>query len=264
MPPPGDNRNSLASNEEWKAWGETDPLYGVATTPGRAKTAANAWTDETFYEVGANDWELFHRKWAQYGFNPGTCVEIGCGAGRMTVHLAKTFAHVDGVDVSPGMVEYARPRMPPNVALHVTSGLDIPLDSDSADAVFSTHVMQHLANTSAAASYLREMHRVLHPGGTVMIHLPVIAWPWGSLLGLHKLTHRLKESLDRLRARFLRMKFRRGWLAEPPMQIVWYELGWLYWTVHHAGFEDIEIRILLGGSAMALQHPFLFARKKSA
>jgi hypothetical protein len=48
--------NSLASNEDWKAWGELDPLTGVAIIRERAKHGANPWTDESFYEVGAIDW----------------------------------------------------------------------------------------------------------------------------------------------------------------------------------------------------------------
>jgi hypothetical protein len=51
---------SLASNEDWKAWGKLDLLYGVATIRERAKHGANpwtnSWTDESFYEVVAIDW----------------------------------------------------------------------------------------------------------------------------------------------------------------------------------------------------------------
>jgi SAM-dependent methyltransferase len=112
-------RKSLASNEEWRAWGKLDPLYGVATIPGHAKNAANPWTDESFYEIGAIDWNLFRCKWEHYGVSPGTCVEIGCGAGRLTAHLARYFRYVHGLDVSVGMIEYARPRMPANVSLHL-------------------------------------------------------------------------------------------------------------------------------------------------
>lgn len=254
--------DSLPSNEEWKAWGKVDPLYGVATKAGRTREGSNPWTDEGFYKLGAVDWDLFRVKWEQYGVNAGTCVEIGCGAGRMTVHLARYFARVHGMDVSAGMVDYARTRVPSNVTLHVTDGLDLPVPDNSADAVFSTHVLQHLSSTAAAALYFRHMHRILRPGGTIMVHIPVIAWPWGSLLGLHKLAHRAKERLDGWRARLLRFKFRRGLTSEPPMQITWYEIGWLYLTLQRLGFEEIEIRILFGGSSMALQHPFVFARKR--
>jgi ubiquinone/menaquinone biosynthesis C-methylase UbiE len=255
---------SLPSNEEWKAWGNLDPLYGVATLPERAKNGANPWNDEAFYDVGAIDWQLFRSKWEQYGVSRGTCVEIGCGAGRLTTHLAQYFQSVHGVDVSAGMIEYARAHVPSNVFLHVTGGMEIPLPDGAANAVFSTHVLQHLSSHDAAVNYMREMHRVLVPGGTVMLHVPLIVWPWGSFHGVHELVHRLKCKLDGCYAQLKRYAFRLGFTNHPPMQVVWYELTWLYLSLEQAGFKDVEIRILLGGSKMAVQHPFVFATKKSS
>jgi ubiquinone/menaquinone biosynthesis C-methylase UbiE len=252
---------SLASNEEWKAWGKFDPLYGVATIPGHAKHGADPWTDESFYEIGAVDWNLFRAKWEQYGVKPGVCVEIGCGAGRLTAHLALYFQCVHGLDVSAGMIEYARPRMPANVSLHTTGGRDIPLPDGSAEAVFSTHVLQHLPDTNAAAAYFREMSRVLLPGGTIMLHVPLIVWPHGTFRGMHKLVHRLKSRVDFCRAQLGRYAFRLGFTDAPPMQVISYELTWLYLRLAESGFHDIEIRVLVGGSRMAAQHPFVFARK---
>src|SRR6266852_5932102 len=208
MKPEANKTKSLASNEEWKAWGNSDPLYGVATLGDRAKEGASPWTDESFYELGAIDWDLFRSKWEQYGLKAGTCVEIGCGAGRLTVHLAQYFQVVHGVDVSAGMIDYARGRVPSNVSFHLTGGLDIPLPDSSADAIFSTHVLQHLSSTAAASVYFRQMHRVLLPGGSIMVHVPIIAWPWGSLLGVHKLAHKAKVLLDGCHAHLGRYGFR--------------------------------------------------------
>src|SRR3954465_420863 len=53
----------------------------------------------------------------------GTCVEVGCGPGRMTAALAERFDRVVAVDVSPAMVERARASVPdPNVVFRVVSG----------------------------------------------------------------------------------------------------------------------------------------------
>ena len=38
----------------------------------------------------------------------GTCVEVGCGPGRMTGQLAERFGRVIAVDVSPAMLDLAR------------------------------------------------------------------------------------------------------------------------------------------------------------
>ena len=260
----GAKKNILASNEEWVAWGELDPLYGVATKREHAQTGPNPWTDDRFYRLGASDWDGFRSKWEQYGLRPGTCVEIGCGAGRMTAHLARYFHTVHGLDVSEGMIDYARPRMPDNVSLHRTAGLEIPMPDGSADAIFSTHVLQHLSSPEAAAAYFQEMHRVLAPRGSIMIHVPIIAWPWGSLLGLHELVHRAKRTLDSWHAQVGRHAFRLGLAKTPPMQVIWYEVPWLYQTLEGLGFCDIEIRILFAASEMAVQHPFVFATRPAS
>jgi len=255
---------SPASNQEWQAWGKLDPLYGVATLPERAKNETNPWTDESFYPLGAADWKRFHPKWRQYGLKSGACIEIGCGAGRMTVHMASDFDVVHAVDISAEMIEYARLRAPANVVFHVGSGTGIPLPADSADGVFSTHVLQHLSSPAAASAYFGEMYRVLKPGGSIMIHLPVIAWPGGSLMRIHHFIHRAKCLLDGGRVALRRYMFRRALIRTPPMQVIWYEVSWVYHTLERLGFGDVEIRTLFGGSKMAVQHPFVFARKAGA
>ena len=253
---------SPASNEEWQAWGKLDPLYAVASIDEHAKGGQDPWTEGSFYQIGAVDWDFFRPNWDQYGLAPGTCVEIGCGAGRLTAQLSRYFQAVHGLDVSASMIEYARAHVPSNISFHVTGGLDIPLPDDSADAIFSTHVLQHLPNTAAGAAYMREMYRVLRPGGTVMLHVPLIVWPWGSLLGIHKLVHTLKVALDTCRTQLGRYAFRFGLTKKPPMHVIWFEISWLYSTLRQLSFQDVEIRVLLGRSKMAVQHPFVFARKK--
>ncbi len=253
---------SLPSNEEWQAWAKLDPLYAVATIHERAKSGGNPWTEASFYQIGAIDWDLFRASWEQYGLSRGTCVEIGCGAGRLTAQLARYFHSVHGLDVSAGMIEYARAHVPSNVSFHVTGGLDIPLPDNSADAIFSAHVLQHLPGTAAVAAYLREMYRVLRADGSAMLHVPLVVWPWGSLHGIHQLVHTLKVFVDSCRTQLGRWAFRFALTRTPPMHVIWCELSWLYLTLQQLGFQDIEIRVLLGGSKMAVQHPFVFARKK--
>src|SRR3954464_13616393 len=53
----------------------------------------------------------------------GTCVEVGCGPGRVAATLAERFDRVVAVDVSPAMVERARASVvDPNVDFRVVSG----------------------------------------------------------------------------------------------------------------------------------------------
>src|SRR5688500_1524383 len=97
-----------ASNIEWKAWAQKDPLYAVATCPERNKEGAAPWSDEEFYALGKSDWEDCRGRWELYGLERDSCAEIGCGAGRITLHMARYFSAVHALDISEDMLNYAR------------------------------------------------------------------------------------------------------------------------------------------------------------
>ena len=132
---------SIESNKEWEKWGGIDPLYSVAGWEGREKHGENPWTDEDFYSLGQSDWDDFAEKWERYGVDNNSCLEIGCGAGRITLHLSKYFKSIYAIDVSKEMIDYARKRINnPRVHFYLTDGVTIPLSDNQVSAVFSTHV----------------------------------------------------------------------------------------------------------------------------
>ena len=106
----------------------------------------------------------------------GTCVEVGCGPGRMTAALAERFDHVVAVDVSPAMVERAREAVPdPRVEFKVVSGDRLDgVASGGADALVCYLVLQHLPKRESVVTYLSEFARVLAPDGEALIQLPVL------------------------------------------------------------------------------------------
>jgi SAM-dependent methyltransferase len=106
----------------------------------------------------------------------GTCVEVGCGPGRMTAALAERFDRVVAVDVSPAMVERARASVPDaNVEFRVVSGERLDgVESGVADAVVCYLVLQHLPSRSAVIAYIAEFARVLVAAGEAFVQLPVL------------------------------------------------------------------------------------------
>jgi SAM-dependent methyltransferase len=106
----------------------------------------------------------------------GTCVEVGCGPGRMTGALAERFDRVFAVDVSTEMLDRARAATErSNVEFLLVSGdrLDAVAEG-GADTVVCYLVLQHLPSRRHVLTYLREFARVLAPGGRAFVQLPVL------------------------------------------------------------------------------------------
>jgi SAM-dependent methyltransferase len=120
----------------------------------------------------------------------GTCVEIGCGPGRMTGLLAARFDRVVAVDVSPVMLERAAREVDAsNVEFRHVSGSRLDsVDDGVADVVVCYLVLQHLPGRSLVTGYLSEIGRVLAREGTAFVQLPVLSGirgrAWRALRGI--------------------------------------------------------------------------------
>lgn len=123
-------------------------------------------------------------------------VEIGCGVGRLTRALAGHAAHVTAVDVSAEMLARARQLNPDldNVTWMHGDGRSLAgVADETADGCFSHVVFQHLPTPELTLGYVREMGRVLRPGGWTAfgvstdptVHRPRrrIRWRVSALLG---------------------------------------------------------------------------------
>jgi SAM-dependent methyltransferase len=106
----------------------------------------------------------------------GTCVEVGCGPGRMTKFLAERFDHVIAVDVSPAMLMQARTRVTADhVEFRLVAGDRLDgIENDIADVVVCYLVLQHLPDRNVIARYFAEFARVLKPAGEAYVQLPVL------------------------------------------------------------------------------------------
>lgn len=95
-------------------------------------------------------------------------VEIGCGIGRMTRAIAERAAWVTGIDVSSEMVERGRRALADldNVQIMLGNGYDLgDMPDASADIAYSLIVFQHIPDPAITCGYIREIGRVLRPGG---------------------------------------------------------------------------------------------------
>jgi len=100
----------------------------------------------------------------------GCYLEIGAGDCALVSKVASESEHAVAVDVSQEILD--RAKTPPNVtkALSV-DGVQLPVARDSVDLAYSHQLMEHLHPEDAEAQ-LRELHRVLKPGGAYVCVTP--------------------------------------------------------------------------------------------
>jgi ubiquinone/menaquinone biosynthesis C-methylase UbiE len=108
------------------------------------------------------------------GIQPGeTVLELGPGPGAFTVAAAQRVGpagRLIAVDLQPEMIARVEARVREaglaQVETHVGSALALPLPDASVDRAFMVTVLPEIPDPVAA---LREVHRVLRPGGLVSI-----------------------------------------------------------------------------------------------
>lgn len=234
-------------------WGDEDPFFGVASWAGRDRNGSNPWTPREFYALGASDWRHFRAVWWQYGVTPRTCIEIGCGAGRLTKAMAGDFDRIVGIDVSDGMLRVAREHIhDPTIEFRFSGGADLPAANGTVDGVFSTHVFQHFDSLDLARDNFIEIARVLRPGGSAMIHLPMYEFPPG-FERLERLVA-ARHHVSGIRAEIRRRK------GQMLMRGLSYNRVWLQRVLPPLGFIDVETRTFATSSNQGI-HPFVLMRR---
>jgi len=173
--------------DSWEKKAQEDPYRFI-------DSSKEKWDKKDYYNKGEkeafNHVILFlkEKTLAQPILKKMKVLEIGCGTGRLSVALAKHFAFVDGIDISQKMIEIAQKdnKDIPNLKFYVNNGLDLSYFSNNTyDFIFSFLVFQHIPRKSIVFSYLKEIYRVLKPGGFMKIqvrgyppHLPLGLASW--------------------------------------------------------------------------------------
>jgi 2-polyprenyl-6-hydroxyphenyl methylase/3-demethylubiquinone-9 3-methyltransferase len=102
-------------------------------------------------------------------------LDVGCGDGDFMFMVRDKFRECYGVDVSAQRIEKAK-ELPNKEKFHffecdVDEGLHFP--DNFFDAVTCIAVLEHVFNPP---NLVKEIHRVLKPGGIFLVQVPNIAW----------------------------------------------------------------------------------------
>lgn len=101
-------------------------------------------------------------------------LDAGCGTGG-NVRFLQRYGHVVGIDLAPEALEPATQCLPG--VLTRASVLHMPFADASFDLVTSFDVLYH-RGVSDEITALREVHRVLRPGGRLLMRLPAYEFLW--------------------------------------------------------------------------------------
>jgi ubiquinone/menaquinone biosynthesis C-methylase UbiE len=94
-------------------------------------------------------------------------LDAGCGSGSLAAALRERGAIMTGIDRSTGLLALARARLNPDVPLHAADlGAPLPFPDAAFDDVVASLVLHYLRDWAAT---LRELRRVLRPGGRLII-----------------------------------------------------------------------------------------------
>jgi len=156
-----------------------------------------------------------------------TLLDVGCGPGTITIDLATRVApgEVIGTDAAQGVIDEARallaaPDSPQNCRFQQGDVYALDFADDSFAVVHAHQLLQHLSDPVGA---LREMRRVLEPGGV----LAVRDADYGAMTWTPR-----EPGLDRWMDLYHAIAGRQGSQPDAGRHL----LGW----VRAAGFTDIE------------------------
>ena len=168
----------------------------------------------------------------------GSLLDVGCGDGVLMARLAPIFGRVAGVDADRRAIGLAQEKLKalPNCEARGVDGYDLPFADGTFEVATSADVIEHLTD---ADRHLREIGRVLTPGGALVLTTP--QWrPDGKWDERHEREYRAEELRALLERHFPHVELRYFWPA-----------AWSRFYATPAGWRLVKLM------AIRLYNPFL-------
>ena len=146
----------------------------------------------SFFDGQARGWSKFYRAGAEMERRQqrfvdalrrhvpqrATVLDLGCGSGEISKACADAGFDVTGCDISPKMLRIAKERFSSErcrfAAVDPRHAPALPFEDQRFDAVIASSVLEYVPD---AAAQLREIRRVLRPGGWLLATVPDMRHP---------------------------------------------------------------------------------------
>jgi len=161
----------------WQYLGNKEPHWSVLTAPEYLQKNLDHNMDR-FYATGKDSANQFLASMERNHVDKSrfkTCLEYGCGVGRVTYWLAQSFAEVHGYDISAAHLAEAdaflKKKATTNVQLHHVQKVQDLNTLPKVDAIYTLIVLQH--NPPPIMRFiLGRFMEVLNPGGVAYFQIP--------------------------------------------------------------------------------------------
>jgi SAM-dependent methyltransferase len=154
---------------DWEEMAAVDPLFAILSD---TEKRFSKWDMESFFLTGEQEISVLVEQMGRLALPKcrKTAIDFGCGIGRLTRALRRTFPNSIGVDISEFMLEKARELNPECRFIH--SPDLTPFPDQSADLIYSYLVLQHQPSQARLRNLITDMVRVLAPGGLLVFQVP--------------------------------------------------------------------------------------------